>query len=170
MYFNTNYWFRLKNALQAVNLTSSSNELEDFFKIIVRMGKENEISLELGNNNEKLFQMEEDRMNRPKINYWKNKAIKINLLFEKLGLANITSLMKNVSSFQYETSYMYMTLEDFFSMTLTNRIISIFMIFRSCQIVQILFANVGGKGNWKIAQGYLMCEKQTMGSAVLSIR
>ena len=137
------------------------------------MGKENEISLELGNNNEKLFQMEEDRRNRPKINYWKNKAIKINLLFEKLGLANITSLMKNVSSFQYETSYMYMTLEDNlikFSMTLTNRLISIFMIFRSCRIVQILFANVGGKGNWKIAQGYLMCEKQTMGSAVLSIR
>ena len=77
------------------------------------MGKENEISLELGNNNEKLFQMEEDRRNRPKINYWKNKAIKINLLFEKLGLANITSLMKNVSSFQYETSYMYMTFKVF---------------------------------------------------------
>ena len=104
--------FRLKNALQAVNITSSSNELEDFFKIIVRMGKENEISLELGNNNEKLFQMEEDRRNTPKINYWKNKAIKINQLFEKLGLANITALMKNVSSFQYETLYMYMTLED----------------------------------------------------------
>ena len=157
--------FRLKNALQAVNITSSSNELEEFFKIIVRMGKENTIALELGNNHEKLFQMEEDRRNTPKINYWKNKAIKINQLFEKLGLANITSLMKNVSSFQYETSYMYMTLEDF---TLVNRLISIFMIFRSCQIVQILFVNVGGKGNWKIAQGYLMCEKQTMGSVVLS--
>ena len=67
------------------------------------MGKENTIALDLGNNHEKLFQMEKDRRNTPKINYWKNKAIKINQLFEKLGLANITSLMKNVSSFQYQT-------------------------------------------------------------------
>ena len=66
------------------------------------MGKENTIAFDLGNNNEKLFQMDKDRRNTPKINYWKNKAIKINQLFENLGLANITSLMKNVSLYQYQ--------------------------------------------------------------------
>ena len=75
------------------------------------MGKENTIAQDLGNNYEKLFQMDKDRRNTPKIHYWKNKAIKINQLFEKLGLANITSLMKNVSLFQYQALNMSMLLE-----------------------------------------------------------
>ena len=92
-------------------MTSSSNELEEFFKIIVRMGKENTIAFDLGNNREKLFQMDKDRRSTTKINYWKNKAIRIKQLFEKLGLANITSLMKNVSSFQYQALDMSMALK-----------------------------------------------------------
>ena len=89
--------FRLKDALQAVNMTSSSNELDEFFKIVVRMGKENTIGYGLGYEYEDLVQIEKDRKKSPKINYWRNKAIKISRLFENLGLTNITALMKKVS-------------------------------------------------------------------------
>ena len=78
-------------------MTSSSNDLEEFFKIIVRMGKENPMSNELGYENENLLAIDQDMIKTPKIKYWKDKALRINKLFEELGLKNITELMKNVS-------------------------------------------------------------------------
>ena len=42
--------------------------------------------------------------------------------------------------------------------------------FRSCQIVQILFENAGGKENLKTVQKYLTLEKRMTVSAVRSIR
>ena len=78
-------------------MTSSSNDLEEFFKIIVRMGKENPMGNELGYENENLLAIDQDMIKTPKIKYWKDKAFRINKLFEELGLENITELMKNVS-------------------------------------------------------------------------
>ena len=78
-------------------MTSSSNDLEEFFKIIVRMGKENPMGNELGYTNENLLAIDKEMLKTPKIKYWKDKALRINKLFEELGLKNITELMKNVS-------------------------------------------------------------------------
>ena len=61
------------------------------------MGKENPMGNELGYENENLLAIDQDMIKTPKIKYWKDKAFRINKLFEELGLENITELMKNVS-------------------------------------------------------------------------
>ena len=70
---------RLKDALQAANIKSSSSELEAFFKIIVRMEKEDSIVLKKGDS---FFD--------------KNLSSGVNTLFETLGHTNIINLMKGV--------------------------------------------------------------------------
>ena len=70
---------RLKDALQAANIKSSSSELEAFFKIIVRMEKEQSIVLKEGDS---FFDQ--------------NLSSGIHILFEKLGHTNIINLMKGV--------------------------------------------------------------------------
>ena len=92
-------YIRLKDALQAANITSPSNDLDEFFKIIVRMGKENPMDENLGYTSDRLFEIDKDRQKTSKINYWKHQAIRINKLFEELGLTNITNIMKDVSYF-----------------------------------------------------------------------
>ena len=69
----------LKDALQAANIKSSSSELEAFFKIIVRMEKEDGIVLKKGDS---FFD--------------KNLSSGIHTLFETLGHTNIINLMKGV--------------------------------------------------------------------------
>ena len=88
--------FRLKDALKTANIKSSSNDLETFFKIIVRMGKESPMGLDLDNAYANLFEINNDRMKTSKIKYWKDKASRIKSLFEELGHTNIIELMKGV--------------------------------------------------------------------------
>ena len=89
--------FRLKDALNTANITSSSNDLETFFKIIVRMGKESPTGLDLENAYAHLFEINNDRLKTSKIKYWKDKASRIKSLFETLGHNNIIEVMKGVS-------------------------------------------------------------------------
>ena len=69
----------MKDALQAANIKSSSSELEAFFKIIVRMEKEESVVLKKGDS---FFD--------------KNLSSGIHTLFETLGHTNIINLMKGV--------------------------------------------------------------------------
>ena len=69
----------MKDALEAANIKSSSSELEAFFKIIVRMEKEQSIVLKEGDS---FFDQ--------------NLSSGIHILFERLGHTNIINLMKGV--------------------------------------------------------------------------